>query len=115
DLRAPQRGREIAQRTDALLEVRLEQVERRAEPIVARFLFRSERGDQIVRITAGCERTERRAHELGGQPRVARDVPCVEQRGRGREVILREPCDTAWLAHRVADRELLIPQWIEQP
>lgn len=106
---------EIAQRADALLEVGLEQVQRRAEPIVAAALLDGERRDQLVRVAAGRERGQRRAHELDGQPPIAGDVARVEQRGRGGEVVLREPGRRARLAQRVADRELLVPQRIEQP
>ncbi len=113
-LRAPQRGREVAQRADALLEVRLEQVERGAEPRVAGLLLRGERADEIVRVAARRQRAERGAHELGGEPAVARDVARVEERGGGGEVVLREAGRRAGLADRVADRELLVPQGIEQ-
>jgi len=41
-------------------------------------------------------------------------VARIEQRGRGRDVLARQPGRRARLAHRVPDRELLVPQRIQQ-
>ncbi len=97
-----------------LLEVRLEQIQRRAEAIVARALLGGERRDEVVRIAPGCERGQGRAHELRGQLRVAGDVARVEERRRGREIVFGEARGGAGLACGVTDRELLVPQRIEQ-
>src|SRR5688572_4004265 len=114
DRGSPQRGREIAQCTDSLLEVRLEQVERRTEAIVTGLLLARECGDEVVGVSARRECTERRADELGRQTSVPGDMSGVEQGRRGREIVLREPCHGACFAKRVTDRELLVPQRVEQ-
>ncbi|MCB9611381.1 MAG: hypothetical protein H6722_02895 [Sandaracinus sp.] len=51
------------------------------------------------------------AHDLG----VARDVPQVEQRRRGANVLTRERERVVDAAHDVADLEPRIPEWVEQP
>ena len=109
----PHRGRQIAQRTDALLEVWLQQVERVAEAIVARPLLVGQLAHEVVGVAARRDHLARGALEVGDDVDVAGHVAGVEQRGRGRQIVARQLGRRARVAHRVADIEARVPQRIE--
>ena len=113
--RRPQRRRQIAQRADPHLQVRLEQVQRRAESRVTRLLLAA----SIAIISFGFPPGD-------STPSVARVSSVVSRRSPAMwrastsavavgEIVFRQTRGRTRFANRVADRELVVPQRIEQP
>src|SRR5688572_17677773 len=88
--RCPARHVEIAQPARAGLHLGLEQIERSAETLVARRRFLLHALDEPTELTFAEEARVRAIDELRHERPFACDEAEIEERGRGREIVLRQ-------------------------
>ena len=114
DAGEPERRLEVAQPALRLLHVRLEQVERVAEPVAARAHLRELVREELVHLRLG-EAVQLLPLELPEERAVAGEEAQVEQRGARRVVLRRELIAGAQVPDGVAHLELQVPERVEQP
>ena len=112
--RDPSNAVEVAQRSGAVLHVRLEQVHRAAEAIAPRRRLRVDAIDERAEVVLSEDPLVRLVDERSQQVCVAGEQSQIEQR-RGRlEVLLREGDDLADAQHLMAHGQTGVPQRVEQ-
>ncbi len=108
----PPRDLEIAQPARAELHVGLEEVDRVAVALVALLRVLGERAREVRRPPPRARQELR--DEIAHGPRIARDRPQIDERRRGREVVLREREHLAWHRELVPHREPRVPERIQE-
>ena len=112
--RSPARAVEITQPARAALHLRLEQVHAPSEARVSRRGLVLEPLDERPQRAPVEEPRVRAIEERSRERLVARDGPQIEERRRGREIVLREREHFVWIDHLVTDGEPGVPERIEE-